>query len=64
MKNLLPLVILVVLSSCAANKRGGYHKLPPLENRFGRQMYWKKERSHGQINPQQNTIATFAISEG
>lgn len=64
MKNLYPLFALIILSSCAANQRGGYHKLPPLENRFGRQIYWKKERSHGQINPKKNTIAIYEVKEG
>jgi len=59
MKNLVPLFILILLSSCAANSRGGYRKLPPSENRFGRQIYWKTERSHGSIQNTKNSITAF-----
>lgn len=59
MKNLVPLLVMVVLSSCAANSRGGYHRLPPLENRLSRDIYWKHQRAKVDIQKNKNTIAAY-----
>ena len=59
MKFLMPLFILVMMSSCAVNSRGGYNKLPPSGTRFSREMYWKKERSHGNIQTKKNNLIVY-----
>jgi hypothetical protein len=60
MKSLVPFLVILVLSSCAANSRGGYHRLPPLENRLSKDMYWKNQRAQTDIQKNKNTIAAYS----